>query len=276
MGNDLAHARIPASLFARVTDYVAGHRPALAPRLEALYRDLRTHGSTAAFTALPTAERHRIAAGVREAHRLLAAQPSGPDRAAFDWAVQHARVLAQTATLLSYDFTDPEQIPPAMRYRDELMADNTAWWHRQTGHKILLSAHNGHTGYQTYDPVHYPVTQGAYLRRLLGAGYLSIGTTFGHGASTTPDDTTGEWLVHRFDPPRAGSSEHTLDRVPHRAYLIDPRTAPLPARQWLHQTRPTRDIGPPGDPYRPYALAEGHDLLIHLHALRPARPLHAA
>lgn len=273
MGNDLAHPRIPAALFARVTGYVARHHPALGPRLGALYRELRAYTTTAAFIALPQPERRRIAADIREAHRLLAAQPSGPGRTAFRWAVQHARVLAQTATLLSYDPGDPQQIPQAMRYRDELMADNTAWWHRHTGHKVLLSAHNGHTGYRTYDPVHYPVTQGAYLHRLLGAAYLSIGTTFGHGASTVPDDATGQWIVHRFGPPRQGSSEHTLDRVPHGAYLIDLRTTPSPARQWLHQTRPTRAIGPPGDPYHPYALAEGHDLLIHLHTLHAASPL---
>jgi erythromycin esterase len=275
MGNDLAHPRIPATLFARVTGYAARHHPALGVRLEGLYRGLRAHASTAAFTALPEPERHRIAADVRLAHRLLAAQPSGTDPVAFGWAVQHARVLAQTATLMSYDFADPQQVPLAMRYRDELMADNTAWWHRQTGQKILLSAHNGHTGYETYDPVHYPVTQGAYLRRLLGSDYLTIGTTFGHGASTVPDDATGAWILHRFGPPRAGSSEHLLHQVPHRAYLIDLRRTPPPARQWLRQTRPTRAIGPPGDPYRPYALAEGHDLLIHVRALSPARPLRA-
>lgn len=273
MGNDLVHPRIPAALFARVTGYVARHHPALGPRLDALYRELRAHATTAAFMALPQPERRRIAADIREAHRLLAARPSGPDRAAYGWAVQHARVLAQTATLLSYDPGDPRQIPQAMRYRDELMADNTAWWHRHTGHKILLSAHNGHTGYRTYDPVNYPVTQGAVLRRLLGAAYLSIGTTFGHGGSTVPDDATGQWIVHRFDPPRQGSSEHILDRVPHRVYLIDLRTTPPPARRWLHRTRPTRAVGAPGGPYRPYALAEGHDLLIHLHTLRPASPL---
>ncbi|MGI5216131.1 erythromycin esterase family protein [Plantactinospora sp. CA-290183] len=273
MGTDMAHPRIPTSLFERVTGYAARQHPALEPQLTALYRELHVHATTAAFMALPQPDRRRIAENVREAHRLLAAQPSGPDRTAFDWAVQHARVLAQTATLLSYDLADPQQIPQAMRYRDELMADNTAWWNRHTDHKILLSAHNGHTAYQTYDPEHYPVIQGTYLRQLLGADYMSIGTTFGHGASTVPEGENAEWTVHRFDPPRRGSSEHTLDQIPHRAYLIDLRTAPPPAREWLHQDRPTRDIGPPGDPYRPYTLAHGHDVLVHLHNLRPATPL---
>ncbi|BCB84766.1 erythromycin esterase family protein [Phytohabitans suffuscus] len=270
MGTDIAHPHIPASLFDRVTGYAVRHQPALEPQLTALYHELRTHATTASFTALPQPDRLRIAAAVREAHRLLAAQPSGPDRSAFDWAVQHARVLAQTATLLSYDLTDSQQLPQAMRYRDELMADNTAWWQRHTDHKMLLSAHNGHTAYRTYDPAGYPVSQGTYLRQLLGTGYMAIGTTFGHGACTVP--AGDEWIVQRFGPPRAGSSEHTLDRVAHPAFAIDLRTAPSPARQWLHQVRWTRDVGASGAQYRPYAMADGHDLLLHLHSLRPATP----
>nr|MDT0656962.1 erythromycin esterase family protein [Micromonospora sp. DSM 115978] len=270
MGTDIAHPHIPASLFDRVTGYAARHQPALEPRLTVRYDELRRHATTASFTALPQPDRLRIAADVREAHRLLATQPSGPDRPAFDWAVQHARVLAQTATLLSYDLTDAQQLPQAMRYRDELMADNTAWWQRHTRHRMLLSAHNGHTAYRTYDPVGYPVSQGSYLRQLLGAGYLAIGTTFGHGACTVPGGDG--WVVQRFGPPRHGSSEHTLDRVARPAFVIDPRTAPPPAREWFHQVRRTRDVGASGHRYRPYALADGHDLLLHVHSLRPATP----
>lgn len=283
MGNDFAHPYIPDSLFDAVADHVARHHPALAPEVEALHRDLRAHPTTEGFSALPQEDRRRIAGDARRVVRLLAdrgtdhgpdhGQRPGPDRDAHAWAVQHARVIAQTATLLAYDLEDPQEIPQAMRYRDELMARNTVWWRRHTGHKVLVSAHNGHTAYVTYDPANYPVSQGTYMRRQLGTDYLSIGTTFGHGAATVPHGENGEWVVDRFDPPREGSSEHTLDRVGHATYLLDARTAPPPARGWLEQTRPTRDIGPPGDPYRPYALAEGHDLLIHLHAIGPARPL---
>jgi erythromycin esterase len=273
MGADMAHPRIPMSMFERVTGHVARHHPALLPPITSLYRELRTHSTTAAFTALPQPDRLRIAADAREAHRLLATRRPVPNRVAFGWAVQHARVLAQTATLLSYDLSDPQQLPRAMSYRDRLMADNTAWWNGHTGHRMLLSAHNGHTAYRTYDPVHYPVIQGTHLRQRLGTRYLSIGTTFGHGSSTVPDGGDGQWTVHHFDPPRDGSSEHTLDRVAFPTYLLDLRTLPAPAREWVHQPRPTRDIGPPGDPYRPYTIADGHDALIHLHAFRPANPL---
>ncbi|WP_129666174.1 erythromycin esterase family protein [Phytoactinopolyspora endophytica] len=273
MGNDLAHPYIPGTLFDDVINYVAEHYPALRHRFVELYRDLKAHATTDEFSALPQPRRRRIAALARRAERLLAAQPPGADRATHDWTAQHARVIAQTATLLAFDLEDPTEIPDAMRYRDELMARNTIWWHHHTGHKILLSAHNGHTAYQTYDPENYPVIQGTYIRDLLGADYLSIGTTLGAGAATTPDGEDGDWEVRRFDPPREGSSEHTLNRLPHAYYLLDMRATPQPAHEWLRERRPTRDIGPPGDPYRPYTLANGHDLLIHLRQLRPANPL---
>ncbi|MET9295316.1 erythromycin esterase family protein [Streptomyces sp. NPDC003077] len=247
-----------------------------SPRATARYRALRRHAAAADFQALPPAERRRLAAAARRAVRRLERLGPAPDRDAHAWTVQHARVIEQTATLLAMVSENDPDLAEAMRYRDELMARNTAWWHRHTGHKVLLSAHTGHTAYETYDPVHYPVTQGAYLRRLLGPDYLSVGTTFGSGAATVPGDDGG-WRTDTFGPPRAGSSEETLERVGRatgaRAFLLDVRTAPPEARAWLDRTRPTRDIGPPGDPYRPYALGRGHDVLIHLHRFRAARPL---
>ncbi|NGO72663.1 erythromycin esterase family protein [Streptomyces boncukensis] len=280
MGNDLAHPRIDTALFDHVQRYVARHHPSLRREFGRTYGELRRYARTADLGALPQRERRRLAARARHAVRLLAPRrpsdaPDAPD--AHAWAVQHARVIAQTATVFAYDLKDPEQTRRAMRYRDELMARNTAWWHRHTGHRVLLSAHNGHTAYETYDPEHYPVSQGAYLRRLLGRDYLAVGTTFGHGSEAVLDDETGDWHTETHGPPRAGSSEAVLDRVgtvlPARDYLLDMRTAPHAARAWLHGSRPTRDIGPPGDPYRPYVLGRGHDVLIHLHGFRPARPL---
>ncbi|MFI1258182.1 erythromycin esterase family protein [Streptomyces netropsis] len=277
MGNDLAYPRIDDMLFERVLGYVGRRHPALRARFEGLYGELWTHAAEADFSALQPAERRRLAGLARRAVRTLEGLRPGPDRAAYDWAVQHARVIEQTATLLSFDLKDPASWPEAMRYRDELMARNTAWWYSHTGHKILLSGHNGHTAYETYDPTHYPVTQGAYLRKLLGEDhYLSVGTTFGRGAATVPGDD-GKWRTEEFGAPRAGSSEELLERVGHetryRDFLVDLRTAPPTARDWSHRARPTRDIGPPGDPYRPFALGKGHGVLIHLHAFRAARPL---
>ncbi|WP_077059054.1 erythromycin esterase family protein, partial [Streptomyces sp. MP131-18] len=276
MGNDLAFPRIADTIFDGVTGWADRYAPGLRPELDACYLELREHAAAADFQALPDAERQRIAGLARQAADRVAALDPAPGGAAHAWAAQHARVLAQTATLLAFRLNDPAEQPAAMRYRDELMAVNTAWWHRQTGDKVLLSAHNGHTAYETYDPVHYPVTQGAYLRDLLGASYLAVGTTFGRGSWTEPDGS-GEWQTTPEGPPRAGSSEEILERAGrlagHRDFLLDVRTAPAAARAWLSEERPTRDIGPPGDPYRPFILAAGHDALIHLHAFGPARRL---
>ncbi|GAA2102532.1 hypothetical protein GCM10009801_76640 [Streptomyces albiaxialis] len=280
MGNDLCHPRIDGALFAYVRRHVARRHPELRRVIEPLYEELRAHATTASFSALPQTRRRALAERARRAVRLLAAR-RGTDgtHGTHAWAVQHARVIAQTVTLLSYDLEDPGETREAMRYRDALMARNTAWWHRHTGHRMLLSAHNGHTAYETYDPAHYPETQGAYLRRALGRDYLSVGTTFGSGSSTVPDDE-GRWQTERHGPPRAGSSEAVLDAAgaatPRGDYVLDLRTAPPRARAWLHTSRPTRDVGPPGDPYRPYVLGRGHDVLVHLHRLHAARPLSAA
>ncbi|AXK32552.1 erythromycin esterase family protein [Streptomyces armeniacus] len=276
MGNDLAYPRIADTLFERVLGYVTEHHPSLRPMFGRLYRELWAHAEESDFSALPQPERRRMAGQARHAVALLEGLRPEGGRPSYAWTVQHARVVAQTATLLSYDLEDERQIPEAMRYRDELMARNTAWWHRNTGHRILLAAHNGHTAYETYAPARYPRTQGAYLRKLLGDDYLSVGTTFGRGAATVPGDDGG-WETTKFGPPREGSSEELLDRVVNvagsRNFLLDLRSAPPAARAWLNESRVTRDIGPPGDPYRPFVLGDGHSVLIHLHRFRSARPL---
>lgn len=282
LGMDFAYPRIDDLLFERVLGYVAEHHPAHRAEFAEGYRELWEHAAEPDFSALPQPERRRIAARARRAARDLQRLGAGadphpdPDRVGFAWTVQHARVIAQSATLLAYDLTDEAEIPLAMRYRDWLMAENTAWWHRHTGQRMLLAAHSGHTAYVTYEPESYPKIQGEFLRETLGADYLSIGTTFGAGTVTVPDGD-GVWREESFGPPRPGSSEHALERAGALAgapdFLLDPRTAPRPARDWLHATRPTRDIGPPGDPYRPYALGAGHDLLVHLRRFRAATPL---
>ncbi|KNE83460.1 MULTISPECIES: erythromycin esterase family protein [Streptomyces] len=279
MGDDFAYAG--PELYDKVTDYTARAHPDLLPRITALYRGLRPTTTAGPYIrnylSLPLDRRREMAAGTTRALRLLEQRrPPAPGTAvhrAHTWAVQHARALDQTARGYAWNFTDPEQIAAGMRYRDQIMADNVAWWREHTGDKILLSAHNGHAGYEPTDPRTLPKTQGAFLRDRLGHRYTNIGFTFHQGSfkATAPEGRTSTQTV---GPARPGSNEHLLDRVRHRDYTVDLRTVPAPARPWLLEPRPTRSFGTAyPDPESDIALARSHDILIHLHRVHAARLL---
>ncbi|MFE0254144.1 erythromycin esterase family protein [Streptomyces sp. NPDC059010] len=272
MGDDFAWAG--PELYDEVTRYVAHAHPGLVARFTELYRGLRPTQATGAYIdqylKKPYAERREMAARTGEALRLLRQQSPGADRRAYDWAVQHATAVDQTARGYAFDFEDEQQLSAAMRYRDSVMADNVAWWAEHTGTKVLLSAHNAHVAYVPDDPAHYPRMQGAFLRDRLGDAYVSVGFTFYRGSfnATAPDEK-----VQRFTlgPAAPGSNESTLDRVRHQDYVIDLRTAPQPARPWLREARPTRSIGTAYPwPESDIALARSHDVLIHLHRVEAA------
>ncbi|MER6160103.1 erythromycin esterase family protein [Streptomyces sp. NPDC001868] len=276
MGNDLGWAG--PELYDKVTDYVARAHPGLRDRFTELYDGLRPTVSAGeyldAYMTRPLAERRAMAARTAEALDLLREQSPGRDRAAYDWAVQHATAVDQVARVYSFDiFDDETELAEAMRYRDQVMADNTAWWQERTGTKVLLSAHNAHVGYETSEPDRYPRMQGAYLRDRLGTAYVSVGFTFARGSfnATGPD---GQVQRFTLGPLGAGANESTLDRVRYEDYVVDLRTVREPARTWLTRVRPTRSIGTVY-PDREYdiALARNHDILIHLHDIDAARML---
>ncbi|MFF0742821.1 erythromycin esterase family protein [Streptomyces sp. NPDC004111] len=284
-GNDFGFAG--PELYDRITSYVAAHRPALLPRVTELYRGLRPTTAmaehTAAYMELPLAARKSMAGRTSAALALLkrhapAAGSDGKARAAYDWAVQHATAVDQTARGYAFDFEDPEQSAQSMRYRDSVMADNVAWWQRRTGDKVLLSAHNGHVALVTHSPEMYPKVQGSFLRDRLGKGYLSVGTTFDRGSFNATDDTE---KVRRFTvgPAKPGSNEDTLDKVRHRDYVVDLRNVREPGRGWLAAPRSTRSIGTaypgPGVEF-PVALSRSHDVVVHLEKVAAARLLTAA
>ncbi|MEV0276001.1 erythromycin esterase family protein [Streptomyces sp. NPDC050610] len=276
MGDDVGYAG--PELFDRVTDYAARHAPALLPRLTALYRGQRpTPGSSvdswmAGYMRKPLAERRDLAARAGQALDLLRRQRPGADRSEFAWTVRHARAISQVASLYAYDLYTAAGNSAAMRFRDEAMAANTAWWQRRTGHKMLLSAHNTHVAYVSDDPANYPKVQGAFLRDRLGDDYLSARLTFDAGSfNATAASGTGT-AVYTVGPAERGSNEYTLDQVPFRDYFLDMRTAPAAARAWLGEARPTRNIGTayPDTP-RMTALGSSCDLLIHLHRVTASR-----
>lgn len=287
-GNDFGFAG--PQLYDRITSYVAANRPSLLPRLTELYRGLRPTTSasehTDTYMQQPPAVRQSIAGRTGSALALLkqAKPAAGADRKAreaYDWAVQHATAVDQTARGYAFDTADPKQAAQAMRYRDSVMAENVAWWQRRTGDKVLLSAHNGHVALASHSPEAYPKVQGDFLRDKLGKNYLSIGATFDRG-SFNATDAQEKLRTFTVGPAKPGSNEYTLDQVRHRDYLVDLRNTPAPARSWLATPRLTKNIGtaylgpgPEAGSEFPIALSRSYDLVVHLQKVGAAELLTA-
>ncbi|MFI8514399.1 erythromycin esterase family protein [Streptomyces sp. NPDC085460] len=281
MGNDLGYAG--RNLFDTVTAYVGRNHPELLPRFRELYRASRPTGGVEdwmkEYMARPLAERRAMAGDVNRALRLLETQRPGKGAAAREahlWAVQHARAVAQVGTEYAHDFATQDGVAAAMLYRDRIMAENTAWWQRRTGDRMVLSAHNGHVSYESLMPAHYPRTQGAFLRDLLGRGYVTIGASFGRGSFNAHDtEAPGEPLrVFTVDPQAPGGAAHTLDRVASGPFLLDLRRVAPAARGWLAEPRPVWNIGtaypwPGATPS--VRLSAAYDGLIHFPVVTAAR-----
>lgn len=278
MGNDLGYAG--ANLFDTVTDHVARTYPRLLPRFQELYRASRPVGEVDAwmnaYLAKPVEERRRMAADVNRALALLEGQKPGKDREEHLWMVQHARAIAQVGTELAHDVATAGGIADAMLYRDRIMAENTVWWQRATGDRMVLSAHNGHVGYETTKPDQYPRLQGAFLRDALGRDYVSMGASFGKGSFNAHDTEAPGEPIRRFTVgfPAADSSAEVLDRVSPRPFYLDLRTTTPAARSWLNTHRPAWLIGtayPWAGNQAPVRLATSYDLLVHFPEVSAAR-----
>ncbi|MFJ9518546.1 erythromycin esterase family protein [Kitasatospora sp. NPDC101801] len=271
MGNDVGAPRLGDAAFDRVLAHVRANRPQDLARLEGLYAGLRPLDDVFAYLGRPVAERRHNATVAQQALDLLTAgQGVGGD--AYEWAEQHARNIAQTFAFASLDLSDPGSVSAAEHLRDRVMADNTAWWHQRTGDKMLLSAHNGHVGYLSTDPVMYPTTQGVFLRNALGRAYTAIGFTFNQGSFLTATALGSPWA--RVTVPRAtpDMQEYTLDRVSQRDYYLDLRTLPTAGRSWLDTPRPVYEAGSSyqGDPRPTLAIGRAYDILIHLDQVHEA------
>ncbi|WP_259316951.1 erythromycin esterase family protein [Kitasatospora xanthocidica] len=276
VGDDLDFPAIGDQLFDRVTSYVREAAPASLPRLEQLYAGLRPFDDAIGYiTTRPLAERRQNAAVAQQTLELVTAA-RGEGGEAYDWAVQNARSIAQTFTFTAMNLEDNSEVAAMQNLRDRAMTDNTLWWQRRTGGKVLLSAHNGHVGYQSSDPELYPRTQGSYLRDALGADYLAVGFTFDRGSFLTKDDPfAAAWKPVTVPPATADMNEYPLDRVRYRDYYVDLRSAPPATRSWLNTARPTYDAGTEfrSDPLPRLAIGTAYDALVHLHETSAARTL---
>ncbi|MEV6675099.1 erythromycin esterase family protein [Streptomyces sp. NPDC051162] len=275
LGDDIGAPRLDERVFDSVTDYVRRTRPESLPRLNELLTGLRPLDDAIAYLQRPLAERQQNAAKARQVLELVRQQRSegGED---VDSVLQSARNIAQTYTFLTVDPGDQASLTAMERYRDQVMAETTAWWQRRTGGKVLLSAHNDHAGYAASDPTTYPKTQGSFLRDTLGADYLAVGTTFDQGSFLSKDEALGgEWKKFTVPPAGPGTNEYTLDQVRYRDYYADLRKAPAAARSWLDLSRPTYSVGTqyPNDKTPEIAIGRTYDVLVHLHTVREASKL---
>ncbi|MFF7726600.1 erythromycin esterase family protein [Streptomyces sp. NPDC008001] len=259
----------------RILTWAERNEPALAPGLRRHYAALRalpTGVATrmAAYNALPLADRKSIAKDAAAAYRLLAgAAKQDP------WVLQEARVIAHMATEYTTDWNDPAQARAASRNRDRIMAETAVWWQRQTGERIVVSAHDGHVSYESVMPEVYPVTMGADLRELAGRDYLAVGTSL-YGGDYRARTATGGSGTYNVGPAAPGSNEHTLDQVRYRDFYVDLRKAgrdPVTGG-WLNTARPTFVIPGryPNQPAPPLALGRAFDVVVHLHHVHASVP----
>ncbi|MGW4759708.1 erythromycin esterase family protein [Streptomyces chartreusis] len=279
-GNDISYAG--PELYDRVVDHVRQAHADLLPAITDLYRGLRPNVPVGdwvrAAMSAPLDERRARAERTGRVLALLRAREPAKADDGHAWAIQHATAVDQVARLYAFDFTDPQSVAAAMAYRDTVMAENTLWWHRRTGHRLVLGGHNSHLYTSSSTPL-LPVAEGAVLRQRLGRGYLAVGLSFDRGAVHATEQGLQNPVdedVRRFEvePAAPGSVEYTLDRVSHRNWYLDLRSAPPAARTWLDTPRPKREIGtdfpPPGDQVN---LLRSADLVVHLHEIRPSRRL---
>ncbi|GAA0453191.1 hypothetical protein GCM10009544_14990 [Streptomyces stramineus] len=265
--------------YEHILAWAQGNEPALVPELRRRYAALRAlptgvAARMAAYNALPLGDRKAIEKDAAAAYRLLSeAGTQDP------WVLQEARVISHMATEYTVDWSDPAQAKAASRHRDRTMAETAVWWQRQTGGRLVVSAHNGHAAYESAVPESYPVTMGADLRELVGRQYLAVGTSL-NGGDYRATTATGEAGTYSVGPAAPGSNEYTLDKVRHRDFYVDLRAAGRdPAvGGWLDTARPTFVIPGryPNQPTPPLALGRAFDVVVHLHQVGASVPVPAA
>ncbi|WP_406153891.1 erythromycin esterase family protein [Streptomyces sp. NBC_01023] len=275
LGDDIGAPSLDKPVFDAVTEYIRQNRPESLPRLNDLLTVVRPLDDAIGYLNRPLAERQQNAASAQQLLKLMEGQGT-PGNDDFEFALQNARNIAETYTFLSVDVGDQESLTAMERYRDQVMAETTAWWQRRSGGRILLSAADDHVGYTATDPTTYPKTQGSFLRDALGTDYLAIGTTFDQGSFLSKGQALGgDWKSFTVPPAGPNTNEYTLDQVRYRDYYADLRRAPTAARNWLDVSRPTYDVGTqfPVDGTPEIAIGRAYDVLVHLHTVRAAKKL---
>ncbi|GAA2264741.1 erythromycin esterase family protein [Actinomadura luteofluorescens] len=269
---------VEQSAYDEVVAHVRVASPAHTQELEELYAELGPGEDVAAhvarFRSLP--DRRAWVGRARTAHDLVARVTDDA------WTIQTARVISQFYELHDHDALLDD--PLNMAYFERSFAENLAWWHRCTGHKVLWWTSSSHAANGPGRAISFPPAParalpnaGSILREDLGPGYTSIGLTFHQGELAT---YSGSKTYH---VPSAAPElfESTLGADDLGDYFFDLRAEQPPAVvEWLGQRARFRAIGPVYDPDNDAAHhmtggspAEWFDVVVHHRHVTPARPL---
>ena len=163
--------------------------------------------------------------------------------------------------------------------RDESMAENTVWLHRQLGpdSRMVLWAHNFHVSTQ-------PGAQGWFLRRSYGDAMVILGFSHESGTFTGVRQRGSSYFgldQMVLDAVRPLSHEHHLSTATSPRFFLDLRDRQVGAAgtAWLSNPRLFRTIGCCYNPESPSSywnqqpVAEWYDVLIHYESTRPTEVL---
>lgn len=228
--------------------------------------------------ALSTAQRDRVTVLVSDLISQLRRNEARYSMLAsereYRWAVQTTVAVGQAHDWLrqfpqgwSMDALEAGDVRPlaeASAVRDRGQADNLRWILEQEGPqgRVLVFASNYHTSaspmagefsiWDEGDPV-----AGTYLKRWFGDDYFGIANTvrtgsFGCGRSVSIPDPTGTSL------------SSLLGTIGHPYLLLDLRSAPGAAAQWLGQVQNLAWTG------LRTRLGQAYDIVLHLNEVSPA------
>ncbi len=249
----------PAQAAKVVLDYLREVDPGHVAEVEALVGPLtRQKAYWKDYAQRSPEDKARLRAGLEgmlrrfDAKRAEYAARTGEAR----WRVvrHHARVLGQVEEDL--------RVKRMARMRDWHMAENVLWMlEEEPGARVVLSGHNGHI---TFAPL--PAEpMGWHLRQRLGQGYLAMGLLFNQGRfhavkqQATPPDKALPRHAFEVGPSPEGLLEHVLAQVGPPAFVVDLRSAPAPAGEWLQVGWQMRGIGAA---YHPEGEAEYRNVFI--------------
>jgi erythromycin esterase len=259
-----------------VADYVQQHAPDRAPDLKRHFAAICPGGPIYQHIQWyrDVEDKPSLVEHARQAYALVRDIPPAQGHAV---VLQHAKAI-----MGFYEY----HAQNAVALRDERMAENTMWWQRHTGHKVIFWAANVHTANAPRLTISYPpfpaatqATAGSRLRKEYGAKYLSVGFVFDHGAVNAGFAPP---TAHTVDRPQSDFVETVLSSVgpAMQGFFVDLREATGQRDALLTRPAKTRVIGPAYDAKHDAdywmadgSLAEWFDVLVYQREVTPTRLL---